>query len=272
VPALRNSPKPPARVIRRGSRILKPAPVTAGGGGTVTFDAAGPSSAGTGFTTSPGTWTHVNGGNGILVGVTVFTGSTDTVTAVTYGGVALASLGFAAVGGSVGGISFWGLTGPTCPTGSNTVSVTVSDGTNNHNAGSISVSAAGTLGTVFSNSATTGTSLGVTVNGTTTGGLIVSVCCNGSGGTITIGTGTRQWMHLGSTSSGADNGAGATVPSAGGGANQTLTWSASPSDHWGVVAVEVLPGAAAGGLLPGQLRSRGTRGQAPDAGTRATFT
>ena len=117
----------------------------------VTFDAAGPAGgAGTAFTTpSPGTWTHVNGGNGILVGVTTFTGSVNTVTGVTYGGTAVPFLGFVASGASTaGGIALYGLTGPTCPVGSNTVSVAFSDAPNNHGAGSITVTGAGTLGTV----------------------------------------------------------------------------------------------------------------------------
>jgi hypothetical protein len=114
----------------------------------VTFDTAGPSSAGTAFTTGPGTWTAVNNGNGIIVGVTTFTGSTNVVTGVTYGGVTVPFLGFVrANNGTAGGVALYGLTGPTCPTGSNTVSVAVSDA-NNHNAGSVTVTGAGSLGAV----------------------------------------------------------------------------------------------------------------------------
>ena len=94
----------------------------------VAFDAVGPTSAGTAFTTSPGTWTHVNGGNGIFVGVTIFTGSSNTVTGVTYGGVTVPLVAFivSGTGGTAGGVALYGLIGPTCPTGSNTVSVSVS--------------------------------------------------------------------------------------------------------------------------------------------------
>jgi len=209
----------------------------------VAFDAVGPSSAGVGFTTSPGTWTHVNNGNGIVVGCTVFTGSSDTVTGVTYGGVALTKIGF--VSDTAGGVSFWGLIGPTCPTGSNTVSVAVSDGTNNHNAGSISVSAAGSFGTpVTGQTASNTTSLAVTVNGTVADGLIVSVAAHGNSGTWGFTGGTVQWSHNGTSGSGADNGAGGTIASAGG--NQTVTWTNSTSDAWAVVAVEILPAGASG--------------------------
>jgi hypothetical protein len=214
----------------------------------VAFDAVGPAGgAGTAFTTGPGTWTHVNTGNGILVACTVFTGSTDTVTAATYGGVSLSKIGFTNTGAAAGGISYWGLAGPTCPTGSNTVSVTASD-TNNHNAGSVSFSASGSFGTLFTaNSGGAGTtSQAVTVNGTTTGGLIVTFACHGAnGGTWGLTGGTVRVTHDTGSSSGSDNIGGGTAPSTGGGANQTLTWTNTISDEWGIVAVEVLPPAVA---------------------------
>src|SRR6266705_129908 len=117
----------------------------------VAFDAVGPSFSGTEFTASPGTWTHVNNGNGILVGVTTFN-LINTVTAVTYGGVTIPFIDAQAsndISGE-GGIALYGLVGPTVPTGTNTVSVSFSDA-NNHNAGSVSVSGAGSLGTAFKN-------------------------------------------------------------------------------------------------------------------------
>jgi len=211
---------------------------------TVTFDAAGPSSAGTSFTTGPGTWTHVNGGNGILVGVTTFTGSSNVVTGVTYGGVTVPLLGFVAAGtGGAGGIALYGLVGGTCPTGSNTVSVAVSD-SSNHNAGSVSVSGAGSLGSPVTNSASA-TSVSAVIPSTTAGGLIVSAACQGSGGAFAATSpNVLRWSHLGSSSSGADNGASGTDPSTGGGASQTVTWTIAASDFWGIVAVEVLPPAA----------------------------
>lgn len=212
----------------------------------VAFDAAGPAGgAGTAFTATPGTWTHVNGGNGIIVGVTTLNGNVSTVTSVTYGGgspVTVPLLGFIPANNSTaGGIALYGLTGPTCPTGSNTVSVAFSDAPSNHNAGSVSVSAAGSLGTPVTAFASA-TSVSAVIPGTTTGGLIVSAVCQGSFTTISAtGPNVKQWMHLGSASSGADNGAGGTDPSTGGGASQTVTWTAASSDLWGIVAVEVLP-------------------------------
>ena len=70
------------------------------------FDAVGPAGgAGTAFASTSESWAHINNGNAILVGVTVFTGSTDTITAVSYGGVALTKIGFSNTGSTSGGIS-----------------------------------------------------------------------------------------------------------------------------------------------------------------------
>jgi hypothetical protein len=218
----------------------------------VTFDAVGPSSAGAAFTASPGTWTHVNGGNGILVGVTIFNGSSNTVTGVTYGGVTVPLLGFIAGGsGGAGGVALCGLTGGTCPVGSNTVSVAFSDGGSNHNAGSVSVAGAGSLGTAVTNTGTNTTSVAATVTGTTTGGLIVSAASYGSQNAfVADGNSTISWSRLTSSSSGSDNGVMGTTTDPGGGASRTVTWTTNPTnpDFWGVVAVEVLPPAAVSGI------------------------
>ena len=226
----------------------------------VAFDAVGPSSAGTGFTATPGTWTHVNGGNGITVAVTIFTGASNTVTGVTYGGVTVPLLKFQVSGtGSSGGLAVYGLLGATCPTGSNTVSVAHS-GTANFNAGSVSVSGAASFGTAFSGLASSNvTTITQVLTGTTTGGLVVAAACYGGGGGSGVFSGTNsvtvRWQHDGSTSSQADNGVQGTVPSTGGGASQTAGFSTnSTADNWGIVAVEVLP--AAGGILPQQAKHR----------------
>lgn len=208
----------------------------------VAFDAAGPSSAGTSFTTGPGTWTHVNGGTGILIGVTIFTGSANTVTACTYGGVTVPLVKFqVSASGGAGGIALYGLAGPACPTGSNTVSVTCSD-TNNHNCGSVTLTDADSIGTPVSGPAAGTTGLSLTVPGTTTGGLIVSAACQGGDGTFTATSpNIKRVQHLNSSSSGADNLTIGTDPSTGGGASQAVAWTCAVSDDWGMVAVEVLP-------------------------------
>jgi hypothetical protein len=274
VPALRNSPKPPARVIRRGTRILKPAASTAGGG-TVTYDTAGatvPNSS-----ASPITWTHVNSGNCVVAGFIWSAAAANPVTAVTYGGVTLPLITSQLTGFPGGGFALYGQFGATVPTGSNTVSVTYTTGGGDVIASSVSASGVGGFGTPVSGTSNAGTSFTVALPSTTAGGLIVvgTSYGGGSGGGTFSGTNsvTIRWSKAVSGTSPADNGACGTVASTG--AAQTVGISDSAGADWfAMAAVELLPtgGAPAGGLLPGQLRSRGTRGQAPDAGTRATYT
>lgn len=228
----------------------------------VAFDAVGPSSSGTGSATSPLTWTHVNSGNGILVGTTIFNGSTNTVTAVTYGGVSVPFLGFVSGGsGGAGGVALYGLVGPTCPTGSNTVSMSFSDGAN-HNAGSISVSGAGSLGTAVTGTGTNTASVTASVSGTTTGGLIVAAGSYG-GSSLNTFSGTNgvtvRWQHPGSGNTGSDNGVGGTVASTGGGAAQTVGFTDTGTDFWGIVAVEVKPPATASSPPPQTPEYRSSR-------------
>jgi hypothetical protein len=82
--------------------LISQPPAPAAGGGTVTFDKAGPTSTGVSFTTGPGTWTHDNAGNGIAVAVTSFSGTSNLVTGVTYGGVTVPLSVSVAGAGSVG--------------------------------------------------------------------------------------------------------------------------------------------------------------------------
>lgn len=207
----------------------------------VAFDAVGPSASGTSSSTTPLTWAHVNGGSAtaILIGVTTHTGTTNAVTSVTYGGQACSLLAFIASGATnAGGIALYYLNSP--PTGSNTVSVAFT-GAGLTIGGSISVTASGGIGSVFTANPATVTSASVSVTNTTTGGMIVTVACEGSGGTF-AGTNsvTKQWGLIGDNTSAADNAVGGTVPSTGGGASQTVGFSGA-SDDWGLIAVELLP-------------------------------
>lgn len=221
----------------------------------VGYDTVGPSASGTAFTTatagSPATWSHTNSAadNALIVGITIFTGNSNTITSVKYGAtqagaVALSFLGFVPGNNSSGGgIALYGKAGG-LPAGANTVYVVASD-SDNHNAGSISLTGAGSLGNPVTNYSSAA-SVTVNVTNTTTGGMIVAACSYGGTSLITI-TGnnnvTARWFHAGSTNSGSDNGASGTVPSTGGGATQTVGFADTGSDWWGIVAVEVLPGA-----------------------------
>src|ERR1041385_6393907 len=83
MPALRNSPKPPTRVIRRGSRILKGAP---GPAGPLVQTKQG---SGTGTTLTITLDSPTTAGNGLIV-VIAASGSSTNPTAITcqLGGVA----------------------------------------------------------------------------------------------------------------------------------------------------------------------------------------
>jgi hypothetical protein len=212
----------------------------------VAFDnAVGASTAGTAFTVSPHTWTHVNNGNCIIVAFDASAASTNLVSAVTYGGVNIPLLTSQNGAGATPNLTVYGLAGPTVPTGSNTVSVTFTTGSGDFIAGSVSLSGAASLGTPVSNSiagAGAGT-LTVSVPGTTAGGVIVASATFGGGGGGTFsGTNgvTIGWQNNVGTGNAGDNATMGTVSSAGGA--QTVGFSDSGgSDTWTLIAVEVLP-------------------------------
>jgi hypothetical protein len=228
----------------------------------VTYDAVGPSASGTAGASSPLTWAHVNNGNAVFVGVTIYTGSSNTVTAVTYGGVTLDPLGFVrGNNGSTGGVALYGKVGG-LPTGSNTVSVSFSDAAN-HNAGSVSLAGAGSLGSPLTSygSGSTQTSASFT---TTSGGMLVGAFCFGNKDATFAASGgsTVRWSHMTSSSSSADNGAQATKASPGGAATIATTTGAY-SDDWGCVAVEVLPAGAGAVTADAGLASGAASAPAP---------
>lgn len=213
----------------------------------VAFDAVGPAGgAGTNSATTPLAWTHICGGSAtaIVIGVTSFSGSSNLVTGVTYGGQTCTLLTYQVSGtAGAGGIALYYLGSP--PTGSNTVSVAFTGGGDTIG-GSISATGSSGHGTVFSspNNGST-TSFTQSVTGTTTGGMIVSVACFGGGGTSFSGTNgvTLQFSRLVSVNSASDSACGGTVVSTGGGASQTVGFSETggAADNWGIIAVELDP-------------------------------
>jgi hypothetical protein len=270
VPALRNSPKPPARVIRRGTRILRPAASTAAAG--VTYDTAGATSPH--GTTSPQTWIHVNSGNCVLVWSVNASSVSNPVTAVTYGGVTLPLIKAQQTTGTGGGVAVYGLAGPTVPTGSNTVSVTYTTGGADQISGSVSASGAGSIGTpVSAASSVAVASFSVTLPSTTAGGLVVVGTSYGgnTGSGVFSGTNgvTIRVSDVVSSTQAADNMAAGTVASAGGSQTAGVSDSAG-NDLWAMAAVELLPASTSGLGVPQRPPAR-RAGAQPDL-TRATFT
>lgn len=214
----------------------------------VAFDAVGPSSAGAGSLTATDTWTHVSVGTTGLAGiVSVAFGSGSTATmaftlGVTWGGVAMTSLGKVATDNSTtaGYVQMFGIIAP--PTGSQTITVTCTGGTpNSLAAGSISFTGVGSFGTAvtaFGSSA----AATVSVTGTSVNNMMVSAVCAGSA-ISGAGTGvTSRWIKNESTSSGAGEGAGGTSPSVASGA-VAMPWTISGSDFWGMIGVEAIASA-----------------------------
>lgn len=217
---------------------------------TVALDAVGPSSSGDFDTTASAgmSWSHTNAGNALIVAVSNDSGSSSLASAVNYGGTPLSFLGYQRANGTsgTGGASIFGVISASLPTGANTVTVTTTSGTST--GGSISVTGAGSFGTLFT-AAASAASISATVTGTTSGGLIICAATYGGTGlgSFTAATGgTIQDTGIGNNNSGSNNMPIGTWASPGG--SQAVGFSvAGGGDWWGLVAVEIIPAGAISG-------------------------
>lgn len=223
----------------------------------VAFDAA------VGSTSS--SWSHTNSGNAILVGVCSGTGSSDVVTAVSYGGVALAKLGHInSDNQSSGGCSLWGKFSATLPTGSNTVSVTGFTLW----AGSASYTGAGSIGTAVTAFGNSGSG-SVSISGTTTGGMCAAVNAFGTSATVSATSpGSKRWDEEVNSLSGAGCGWYIDRASVGGGSATSVAWTDTGSDWYGIVGVEILPPTT---TTYNRSLTTSATAQASFAGTRTQF-
>lgn len=213
--------------------------------------------------TSPLTWTFNNvAGTLLIVGAVVGTDSAvpahADITGVTYGGVAM----IAVPSGSI----FWFLTDHSkaqlwylrasdgLPTGSNTVSVSFTIGTDsvNHDciAGAISFTGSdpttpfGTAASAKFDTGSGSTPATVNVTGTTSGNIVVAIIADGNAVPVPTAPSTNSWALGVSTHTAADNAA-LMKQAAGGTITMAATFSAA--DYWGIVAVEVLASGGGGG-------------------------
>ena len=210
----------------------------------VAYDAVGPSAAGIASATTPLTWTHINGGNALLVGANTYNAGSNTVTGVTYGGVTIPLLGWCPSGGGSGGIGLYGLVGGALPSGSNTVSVAFTGGSDTIG-GSVSYSGAGGFSAtaVASPAVTSGNSATSAAMTTHAGGILAAVASYG-GLWITPWSctgGNVRWGNAQSGSSGADNALQGDIASTGASQTITLACTNGSTDQMALVAVEVLP-------------------------------
>ena len=230
----------------------------------VAVDAVGPSSSGTQGSTSPLTWTHVNGASAslIMVGISVDKSSADggLTATVTYGGNALTSLLRWESGGSAnanGFVQVFYLFNP--PAGSNTVSVACTTGFDGITGGSISFTGAATpMGSPVhsdSNSVTV-TSGTISVPTANSANMAVAFICAGSD-SIAWTAGTSRFVNATGAGFGgaASYSAGATSP--GTGSNVSLSWTQA-SDWYGAVGVEIKAAGSGAAVPPATVQTSRT--------------
>ena len=198
----------------------------------ITFDA---STSGTGGTGSPQTWSHTCTGSDRILLVSIF--SQGTVSAVTYNGVSMTSLGSYNYTSPTGNGTLWYLIAPA--TGSNTVSITHS--------GSYTIGVASSYTGVKQtgqpdaaiNTQTTGGSTGTALTSTVTVVASGSWLVTGTvteGAALTAGTGAYL-RQVGSNAAVAlfdSNGA----PGTG---SQSMTINESPTNRFAIGMVSIAP-------------------------------
>lgn len=192
-------------------------------------------------------WSHTCTGNTrlLLVAVHLRIAATESVSGITYNGVAM-TLVSALTNGAVR-LELWQLVAPA--TGANTIAVTLSAGTRVCG-GALSLTGVDPtipLGTAATNSATNATP-GVTV-ASGIGEVVVDALSQGAQPTETAGTGqTRQWFDASTAGVNNVRGAGSTIAGA---ASVTTSWSSGNSQGWAMVGVSVKPAVSASLLTLG---------------------
>jgi hypothetical protein len=203
----------------------------------VTFDAVGPSSAGTATTGTSLSWSHTCSGTNRLLVVSVSIGmaggDTNHVTSVTYNSVAMTSIAKVHSNNDVTGyVEMFYLIAPS--TGTNTVQVTGNE-TADMVSGSVSFTGVD-QSTPLSNTATnwgSGTNISVSVTSATGNMVVDGVCC---GGGFTVGSNqTNRWLKNYNTFTAAGNGAQST---ASGSTSVSMGYTIS-DDWWAIIGTSI---------------------------------
>jgi hypothetical protein len=208
------------------------------------FDAASTAKISNNATTI--TWSHTCTGSelGLLVGVSYRNDVAQTITGVTYNGVAMTSVGTIANGGTVA-VDIWKLSAPA--SGAHNVVVTFSANVGRAVTGAVSFTGAHqtTASLTGTFASATGTSTAPSVAVTSAAGEIVldTVGINSSTVDATVGAGqTSLWNDV-TANGGADKeGAGSTEAGA---ASVTMSWTTGSSHVWAIGGVSVVPAVAA---------------------------
>ena len=192
----------------------------------------------------PFTWAHTCSGSDRLLRVTTsHFDSSDTISSITYNGVALTAVPGGSTNNGQYYVTAYYLIAP--DTGTHDIVVTVSGSVFDFGAGAISYTDAhqttplGTAVTATGTSTTPSVTVSSAADELVDDGLVII-----HGGTLSVGAGqTQRWNAI--ASSGFIKYAGSTE---GGAASTTMSWSNSSSQTWAIVAVPIKPtGGGSGG-------------------------
>jgi uncharacterized repeat protein (TIGR01451 family) len=206
--------------------------------GQVTFDAASSTDTGSGSAVSR-TFSHTTSGSDriLIVGVSIFRNSSQSVSSVTYAGTGLTYVGSSTYANEVR-TEIWRLMAPA--TGANNIVVTLSSSAA-FVAGASSftgVHQTTPLGSFFSATNDSGNP-SVNVTGVNTGEVVIDTLGVRDITTATVGAGqTQRWNRQ--TTGDKVVGAGSTEPR-GGSSTVTMSWSLSDQRKWAIGAVALKP-------------------------------
>jgi hypothetical protein len=199
-------------------------------------------SSGTAGNSTTVSWSHTCTGSDryLRVGVSIWQFGGETVSSVTYNGVALSQLSTADTGNAHA--ELWHLIAP--DTGTNTVLVTLSGTPQGIVAGAVSFTDAHQTTPAGTAVTATGTSSAPSVAASSASGeLVQDVVCIDNVGNLSVGAGqTARWNTT--TGGGWADGGGSTEP---GDATVTMNWSSTGSGAWAIIACPVRPTAVVSG-------------------------
>lgn len=210
----------------------------------VAFDAAADGAADSGSSVS---YSHTCSGSDRLLIVGVAWRGTQTVSSVTYNGVAMTQVAAHAAGGNNTRVKQYYLINPA--SGANTVSVTMS-GATNLVVGSISFNGAHQTTPLGTQATATGTSGNPSVSvSSASDEIVVDSLSYDRASSLTVGAGQTQRYNRDDNGGGDLWGAGSTEAGA---ASVTMSWTAGASEGWAIAGVSVKPsGGAAAATYPG---------------------